>query len=95
MELNGIHVRRPLRFLNFGDPLHDELIEGWLPKDNGLVTLNVAFRRRPHPLVAWRSGTVSPQTVHRRSGSRAQGGWLGRAASRLGRSIAEVHALYT
>ena len=43
MELNGIHVRRPLRFLSFGDALHDELIEGWLPKDNGLVTLDVAL----------------------------------------------------
>ena len=43
MELNGVHVRRPLRFLSFGDPLHDELIEGWLPKEGGLVRLNVAF----------------------------------------------------
>ncbi len=43
MELNGIPVRRPLRFLSFGDPLHDELIEGWLPKDNGSVMLDVAF----------------------------------------------------
>jgi len=43
MELNGIRVRRPLRFLSFGDPLHDELIEGWLPKENGLTALDVAF----------------------------------------------------
>ena len=43
MNLNGIHVQRPLRFLNFGDALHDELIKGWLPEDNNLITLNVDF----------------------------------------------------
>ena len=43
MDLNGIHVRRALRFLSFGDALHDELIEGWLPKDEGLVGLAVPF----------------------------------------------------
>jgi ATP-dependent helicase HepA len=29
MELGHGHVRRPLRFANFGDALHDELIDGW------------------------------------------------------------------
>ena len=43
MALNGEHVRRSLRFLSFGDPLHDELIKGWLPQGDGLVTLAVAF----------------------------------------------------
>ena len=43
MLLDGDHVRRTLRFLNFGDALHDELIEGWLPQRNGLLTLDVTF----------------------------------------------------
>lgn len=43
MVLDSDHVRRPLRFLNFGDALHDELIEGWLPKHNALLRLEVAF----------------------------------------------------
>ena len=43
MVLDSDHVRRPLRFLNFGDALHDELIEGWLPKRHGLLRLDVAF----------------------------------------------------
>ena len=33
MHLNGSEFRRPLRFLNFGNALHDELVEGWLPVD--------------------------------------------------------------
>ena len=43
MVLGRDHVRRPLRFLNFGDALHDELIKGWLPQGDALVTLEVAF----------------------------------------------------
>ena len=43
MVLNNDRVWRPLRFLNFGDALHDELIKGWLPKSNVLVTLDVMF----------------------------------------------------
>ena len=43
MAINGEHVRRSLRFLSFGDPLHDELIKGWLPQGDGLATLDVAF----------------------------------------------------
>ena len=33
MTLDGDEFRRPLRFLNFGSSLHDELVEGWLPDD--------------------------------------------------------------
>lgn len=29
MDLDGQEVRRPLGFLNFGNPLHDELVCGW------------------------------------------------------------------
>lgn len=43
MKLNEIHVRRPLQFVSFGNALHDELIKGWLPRDEGLVTLEVAY----------------------------------------------------
>ena len=43
MVLGSEQVRRQLRFLNFGDALHDELIEDWLPKGSGLVTLDVAL----------------------------------------------------
>lgn len=43
MVLADDYVRRPLRFLNFGDALHDELIKGWLPQSNGLLTLDVRF----------------------------------------------------
>lgn len=43
MPLGDEEVRRPLRFLNFGDALHDELIEGWLPKNNPFFRLEVTF----------------------------------------------------
>ena len=43
MELNHEHVRRYLRFLSFGDTLHDELINGWLPQNEDLVTLGVTL----------------------------------------------------
>lgn len=46
MVLDGDQVRRPqrpLRFLNFGDALHDELIKGWLPQGADLVSLDVKF----------------------------------------------------
>ena len=33
MTLEGNEFRRPLRFLNFGNALHDELVEGWLPDE--------------------------------------------------------------
>ena len=31
MKIEEYQSRRPLRFLNFGNALHDELVEGWLP----------------------------------------------------------------
>lgn len=43
LELSEHHVRRPLRFLNFGDMLHDELIQGWLPQGHDLAMLDVQF----------------------------------------------------
>ena len=43
MSLRGEHIPRSLRFLNFGNPLHDELIKGWLPQGEGLVRQKVAF----------------------------------------------------
>lgn len=41
--LRGNEALRPLRFLSFGDPLHDELVHGWLPRDNAPAELDVAF----------------------------------------------------
>ena len=43
MVLGSDQVWRQLRFLNFGDALHDELIKGWLPDGGGLVALDVGF----------------------------------------------------
>jgi len=43
MALDRDHVRRPLRFLSFGDGLHDELIRGWSPSGGDLALLDVAF----------------------------------------------------
>lgn len=43
MSLDGGLVRRPLRFLNFGDTVHDELVEGWQPESNGLQSVRVTF----------------------------------------------------
>ena len=34
MVLDGGEFRRPLRFMNFGSALHDELVEGWLPNED-------------------------------------------------------------
>ena len=55
MSLNGEAVRRPLRFLNFGDALHDELVSGWLPQDNGPVLLEVAY---PADHSIWKHGAA-------------------------------------
>lgn len=35
--------RRPLHFLNFGDPLHDELVRGWIPQNSGVYSVDVGF----------------------------------------------------
>jgi ATP-dependent helicase HepA len=43
MPFERVNVRRPLRFLNFGEALHDELIEGWLPKGDAPLKLNVTY----------------------------------------------------
>ncbi len=54
MNLDGNEFRRPLRFLNFGNALHDELVEGWLPNDGETQFLAVhlfddhAFFERGH-----------------------------------------------
>ena len=43
MTLDRNEFRRPLRFLNFGNALHDELVEGWLPDggDTRFVAVNL------------------------------------------------------
>ena len=43
MPLDGYEFRRPLRFLNFGDSLHDELFEGWLPEPGKTLFVDVAL----------------------------------------------------
>ena len=43
LELDSVQVRRPLQFLSFGNALHDELVKGWLPEDDGIVSLKVMF----------------------------------------------------
>ena len=57
MDLDGLHVRRQLRFLNFGDALHDELIEGWLPHGDDLLLLEVSFVDN-HDI--WKFGAPGP-----------------------------------
>lgn len=42
MVLNQGNARRPLRFLSFGDALHDDLIEGWQPQSRSM-SLDVLF----------------------------------------------------
>ena len=53
MVLGRERVPRYLRFLSFGDALHDELIEGWLPETDGLVTQDIVLFE-DHAL--WRHG---------------------------------------
>ena len=43
MSLNQEEVRRPLRFLSFGDALHDELVSGWLHKSDDTLMMDVYF----------------------------------------------------
>lgn len=43
MTLYEENIRRPLRFLSFGDALHDEIIKGWRSQDNALLCLGVTF----------------------------------------------------
>ena len=79
MVLDRDHVRRPLRFLSFGDPLHDELIAGWLPKGGGLVTLDVAFLE-DHAL--WKHGNPGLYLL-RQSIMDPQGALLGQGLEEL------------
>ena len=41
LTLDGNEFRRPLRFLSFGNTLHDELVEGWLPEDGETLFVDV------------------------------------------------------
>ncbi len=41
LKLDEQSVRRPLRFLSFGDALHDELVRGWLPVSSVFPGLSV------------------------------------------------------
>ena len=41
MIIDENQFRRPLRFLNFGNALHDELVEGWLPDPAKIFTVDV------------------------------------------------------
>lgn len=49
MSLGSERVRRPLHFLNFGNPLHDELIGGWLDATVGPLAIEVSLAR-DHPI---------------------------------------------
>jgi hypothetical protein len=43
MHLDREEVPRPLRFLNFGDALHDELIRGWMPHGGEPLLMGVTL----------------------------------------------------
>lgn len=43
LRVQDVEARRPLRFLNFGDALHDELVKGWLPQPLEVDELQVTF----------------------------------------------------
>lgn len=43
MDLGHETVRRPLRFVNFGDALHDELVDGWARSLPGKQALDVTY----------------------------------------------------
>lgn len=43
MILDGEEIWRPLHFLNFGDPLHDELVNGWAQRAERTITIDVAL----------------------------------------------------
>jgi ATP-dependent helicase HepA len=43
MSLGEEQVRRPLRFVSFGDALHDELVRDWMPRGSDPVMVDVAF----------------------------------------------------
>lgn len=43
MMLENQPIRKQLRFANFGDPLHDEIIDGWADEEVVLQALDVAY----------------------------------------------------
>lgn len=43
LALDGERARRPLRFANFGNALHDELVDGWAQPLSGPQELDVMF----------------------------------------------------
>jgi ATP-dependent helicase HepA len=43
LKLEHDHVRRPLRFVNFGDGLHDELVDGWARQEPAQRALDVTY----------------------------------------------------
>ena len=43
MLVDNVPFRRPLHFLNFGNALHDELVEGWLPDPDKTYLVDVAL----------------------------------------------------
>lgn len=53
LTFDGVQYERPLRFFNFGDTLHDELIEGWYPHADGVSVFEVTLSR-DH--VFWETG---------------------------------------
>ena len=60
MLLNGEPIRRPLHYLSFGDELHDELIEGWLPYGDEPLMLDVAY---PSDHEVWNGGSPGLHVV--------------------------------
>ena len=46
---DGDIAKRPLNFMNFGNALHDEITEGWLPDEAEALSINVALPER-HPV---------------------------------------------
>lgn len=44
LALENETVRRPRRFLSHGDPLHDELVDGWRPATHETHSLEVVFQ---------------------------------------------------
>lgn len=47
LQIGQDQFTRPRRFLNFGDPLHDELLEGWAPQGESTLFAAVTFFDRP------------------------------------------------
>jgi ATP-dependent helicase HepA len=43
MTLDDSEVPRPLRFASFGDALHDEIVQGWMPGGEHVASVEVSF----------------------------------------------------